>query len=160
MIPVIITLCFIAALVAIIFWFLAPEVKAAPVSYAPAPISIDIERLKLAIIQVEDWKGKDGPKGEKGRLQFTEARWRELTLLPFHLANRAALTRDVRFQVDTVETKHITDLMTKIYSLGKRPTVYLIAEMHAAGFEPVRSGKVKAAKKDFASRVDNIYSER
>jgi len=153
------TIIITATIVAGLFWFFAPEAKASPTTLNPGPPAFDIERVKFAIIEVEGWNSKNGKLGEKGRLQFTFDRWSELTDLPFYFADRLGLSQFDRRLVDAVETKHIAALVTKIYSLGKRPTVYLIAEMHCAGFEAVRAGKVKAAKKDYASRVEAIYND-
>lgn len=153
------TIIITATVVAGLFWLFAPESKAAPATFNPGRPSIDIERVKSAIIQVEGWKGENGKLGEKGRMQFTFDRWSELTDLPFYFSDRLAISQFDRRLVDAVEDKHLADLITKIYSIGKIPTVYLIAEAHCAGLEAVRTGKVKAAKKDYASRCEAIYND-
>lgn len=160
--PIVLTLLVFCAGVLLFAAVGAIKTRAASpeIVYEPCVPSIDIPKLIRAIKVVENWTGFPGPKGERGPMQFTEARWKELSNgLPFFLADRIALTHENRFHVDAVDTRHVTDLITKCYVLGKRPTVFLVAELHCAGFEAVRDGHVKAAKRDQASRIQNVYTD-
>lgn len=143
-----------------ILWFFAPEVKAQNVvwhGYVP-PVNVSWEIL--AIAGAEDWDEKERPigdAGERGRLQFTPERWAELSSKPHRWADSRqwfAIKETHR-----VEIVHILDLIEKCKKLHRNATPYLVAAIHAAGYDAVASGHISAFKKDFAERAAAIYHE-
>ena len=108
-----------------------------PVPVEPAPISIPL--LIHALKVVEDSHGKVGKHGETGDLQ-----WKRATL--------------EQFKGD--EYAYVSWLMRACKTMNRKPTPYLCALVHNAGYGTVMAGKQSALQKDFASRVEATYYDQ
>lgn len=101
------------------------------------PDPLDVPRIIYAIKQVENWDGHTrGAAGEWGPMQMTPSIY-----LIFH----------------EDEPGYIRHLESEAWVCGRRPTPWVIGLLHNAGYPAVHSGKLPAMKKDFASRVQNVY---
>lgn len=148
---------FVTALL-IMGFFAAPKAKAQEI-VLPAyvkPLCITSEIISIA--DAENWDGKSiGAKGERGRLQFTARRWYQLSVKPHWWAS--SNYPECVAETKRVEVAHIEDLIMQARVLKKKPTPYVIALLHTAGYGDVASGHCSAEKKDFAQRAANIYEE-
>ena len=118
---------------------------------------IDIPRLTRAIAMVENWDGHSvGKSGERGRLQFKEATWKQFSRHPHKWAD-CILDLHLR-HTRTVERLYLSWLINKaLPSLSLKPTVYNCAIVHNAGYGNVTHGVITAPQADFANRVANCY---
>ena len=140
----------------LVFWFFAPEAKAQDIVWHGYMPPVSVEFAILAIADVENWDGKSiGKAGERGRLQFTKARWGQLSTKPFRWAD--SRQNFAIKETHRVERAHIVDLIEQCKKIHRRPTAYLVAAFHTAGFTAVSSGHIQAFKKDFAERVAIVY---
>jgi len=141
-------------------WLNAPDAKAQEIvwhGYQP-PVNVSWEILALA--SAEGWDSVNRPigaAGERGRLQFTEARWSELSIKPFRWAD--SRQNFAIKETHRVETVHVLDLIRKCGKLHRRATPYLVAALHCAGYEAVASGHIAAMKSDFAVRAAAVYHD-
>jgi len=141
-------------------WFFSPETKAQDITYQGYLPPVNVEWEILSIAGAENWdpvKRPIGAKGERGRLQFTAARWKQLSVKPHYWAD--SRQNFAIKETHRVEAIHVIDLISKCRALNRHATPYLVALVHAAGFEAVASGHIPAMKKDFAERAANIYHE-
>lgn len=119
-------------------------VKAAAYSDIKYPVihpdPLDVPRIIWAIKQVENWDGHTrGAAGEWGAMQMRPAIY-------------------ARYHND--EVGYINELILECSRIPRKPTVYIVALLHGAGFPRVRSQRCGAAKFDYAARVQNVYDDR
>lgn len=143
-----------ALFVVFIFWLCAVCCSAKEPVIAPEPL--DPKRLLRALKGAENWDGLSiGRAGEKGALQWREETWFQFSTKPFHYC--LGKTPYARAELAEAEERYIQWLMHACRVLGRKPTPYLVGQIHTAGFGKVESGNVGAAKRDFAQRVSNLY---
>jgi hypothetical protein len=93
-----------------------------------------------------------GRYGELGAYQFRAETWRRYTRLPFE----RALDRSCS---DEVAVQHYEWLKAGLERNGIEASVYNIALAWNAGIGAVLRGRVPAASRDYATRVENIATE-
>lgn len=133
-----------ATLLTIVFGILATVASAAP----------DRWETLQAIHWVENptESTRPGPYGELGAYQFRRSTWQMHTKEPFHLANHRATA-------DKVAVKHYEWLKAGLVRNGIPATSYNIAMAWNAGLTAVVKGRVPAASRNYASRVNNLVDD-
>lgn len=127
-----------------------------PAIIVPSVARIDHVRLLAAIAEVERVRGshRRGPKGERGKYQFTRKTWESLTSIPFHEAEDDHVSNEVA-------NFYLNKLRYQMIERHINPSVYLMALAWHAGingavlktFQPTEA-------KSYAVRVENLYLDR
>jgi hypothetical protein len=92
---------------------------------------------------------RPGPFGELGAYQFRRTTWHMHTKEPFHLANHRATA-------DKVAVEHYEWLRRGLIRNGITASPYNIALAWNAGLTAVVKGRIPAASRSYASRVNNL----
>lgn len=117
---------------------------------------IDMHRLLYAIRTVEDWKGRDGPRGEKGPYQIMPEVYERITGRAYPEALVAALAC-----TDEVAVIAHIQWITDQFKRNREPvTIRSIALVYGAGLTAFLNGTYSNAKNDYAWRVVNVYCDK
>jgi hypothetical protein len=125
---------------------------------AASRADLDVDLLIECIRDVEGWRGRPGPNGEGGILQWTEAAWQEDSEKPFLWAN--LMTGESMREQYRAAHRRINRLrgLFSAHNLTESPSGLALACM--AGFEAYRTQRYSTAKFDASIRVLNLYRER
>jgi hypothetical protein len=95
---------------------------------------------------------RPGPCGELGAYQFRAATWQMHSQLPF----AEAIDRQTS---DEVAVRHYEWLKTTLTRAGVEASTYNIALAWNAGVNAVIRGRIPAASRDYATRVNNLAAD-
>ena len=117
----------------------------------PVPANqLDIDRLLFCISMREGWQGRDGPSGEKGNYQLTNAVWRRWSQMEFTDENVTLFEREVaECQIDWIRAR--------LKNAGYPETAFYVALIWTAGWTAFDRNTYSAAKAKYAREVQNLY---
>lgn len=123
--------------------------------------AFDIDVMLEALRQVENWDGRSrGADGERGPWQITPAVWCKYSDKPFAWADGRSF--DARIEQRRVAREHVYDITLWLESEKTNPTPFRVALVYCAGWSAYAHAiphKPSKAKRDYARRATNIYSE-
>lgn len=125
----------------------------------PEPLvpRIDPEKEIKALMEIENWDGKSvGAAGEIGPWQLAPAVWMQHSKFPHQWAT--CRTPAQAAETDRVVRAHLEWVRKQIWRQGYEESPYIVALFWTCGIGTFRSGLVPAAKIDYATRANNLYS--
>jgi hypothetical protein len=120
----------------------------------PVSASVDLVKMIETIRLVENSE-TPGRAGEQGPWQILPSVWRQYSRE--HISWASSKRADCVAEQKRVVTAHIAWIRKSLVDAGFADTPKNIALVWCAGFETVRRGKATRAKKDYATRAQNIY---
>lgn len=114
---------------------------------------INPDHLLRCIAQVEsnDVSTKIGKQGERSKYQFMRQTWVMYSRIPFQLIGQSKYQPDV----EKVARQHLEYIKTVLVQRRMAVSIYNIALLWNGGVNRLVYG---AATKDYAKRVENLYS--